>query len=129
MAKMFLLLVCAAMTLWTGSELRASHSTGGCAQCHVTHNSVANTDVPLWKGPNGLNAPPPFTIYTSPSFDALGTDIAQPDGASKVCLGCHDGSSKDISSNPDPKLTFTPGGLASSHPVSFTLVLFTKRYG
>jgi predicted CXXCH cytochrome family protein len=120
MIKRIPLLLCAAVLLWTVSELRASHSNGGCAQCHVTHNSAANSDVPLWKGPNGLDAAPAFTVYSTPTFDALGTDIGQPDGASKLCLGCHDGSSKDISSNPDPKLTFAPADLALSHPVSFT---------
>lgn len=59
-----------------------------------------------------------FTLYSSPTFDALGVQITQPDGASKLCLGCHDGSYAGVS----PDHVFGEGKamtLSESHPISF----------
>jgi hypothetical protein len=59
-----------------------------------------------------------YTMYTSPGFVASGAVMSsQPDGASKLCLGCHDGSYSGIT---NPRRLFTQNSLASSHPISFT---------
>ncbi len=114
MTRRILLFFCAAVPLWAVSELRASHSTGGCAQCHVAHNALANSSVPLWKPSISLEAPPTFTMYTSPTFANLNVNIsAQPDGATQLCLGCHDGS---VALN--AAMVFGPN-LNNMHPVSF----------
>ena len=74
--------------------------------------------MPLWSGDQTGDGLPTFSLYTSKTFDKLGTDIGQPDGASKLCLGCHDGSFSGI--NPEGTKVFRPADLARSHPISFT---------
>lgn len=96
----------------------ARHSNFGCAECHVVHRSDASgagVD-PLWSTANTSDGLPTYTLYSSPSFDALNTDIGQPDGASRLCLGCHDGSYGTMREG----VVFRPNNLASSHPISFT---------
>lgn len=101
----------------------AAHSDHGCFNCHVPHKSGDATDpdaygVPLWSNAQLLDGLPTFTLYSSASLDA--TDVGQPTGPSKLCLGCHDGSYFVFSFIPDSKAIFEAGDLASSHPVSFT---------
>lgn len=60
-----------------------------CVVCHTPHNanSAAIADGgPLWNRELTTSS---FTVYGSATFDAT---ITQPDGISKLCLGCHDGS-------------------------------------
>jgi len=60
-----------------------------CIVCHTPHNADATvTDAPLW---NHATTTFNYTgfIYTSSTFDATG---AVPDGSSKLCLSCHDGT-------------------------------------
>ncbi|NOY60269.1 MAG: cytochrome C [Calditrichaeota bacterium] len=64
---------------WSGNEM--------CKPCHTPHN--ANTEVPdspLW---NHEVTHASFTVYSSPTFDAI---AGQPSGHSKLCLSCHDGT-------------------------------------
>ena len=74
---------------------RAGHEDIGCGECHIVHMSPgqgSSLGSGLWNTTHTTDELPTFTLYSSPSFDALGTDISQPDGPSKLCLGCHDGS-------------------------------------
>ena len=48
------------------------------------------------------------------------TDIGQPDGASKLCLGCHHGSYVAFGMFPDSPAIFGASDLTMSHPISFT---------
>ena len=60
-----------------------------CRVCHVPHDhgrAVADVGL-LW---NHALSSVTYTMYTSPTTD--GTQDAQPGGASKMCLGCHDGT-------------------------------------
>ncbi|MCG3180782.1 MAG: hypothetical protein BIFFINMI_03145 [Phycisphaerae bacterium] len=116
------------------AQAQAHPST--CSNCHTPHSSVdpnSDTDygVPLWSTKWNSDGLPTFTVYTSPLFDALGTDIGQPDGPSKLCLGCHDGSyiSSKTGNPMGTTHSFNPGGgslaqgqmtLTESHPISFT---------
>jgi predicted CXXCH cytochrome family protein len=116
------LLACVGLLLGAADIAQASHSSRGCFNCHVPHqaNPVSATDygVPLWS-PKYANGPlhVTYTMYSSPTFDALSPEISsQPDGASKLCLGCHDGS---YSSVRNPRRIFGAGSLATSHPISF----------
>ncbi|MCG3179797.1 MAG: hypothetical protein BIFFINMI_02142 [Phycisphaerae bacterium] len=115
-----------ALGFWAESARAQSHGDLGCANCHVPHNALSagdpNSSGPLWK-PEVSGDPVVgaayFTLYSSPTFDALGTDIGQPDGASKFCLGCHDGTYGSVTA----EHTFGDGQsmtLAGSHPISFT---------
>lgn len=116
-------LAVAGLTFGMSGTSFAAHSDHGCANCHVPHKSGDATDpdaygVPLWSNAQLLDGLPTFDLYTSASLDA--TDVSQPSGPSKLCLGCHDGSYAVFAFIPDSQAIFEPGDLASSHPVSFT---------
>jgi predicted CXXCH cytochrome family protein len=102
-----------------GGMARAGEHPGSCADCHVSHDGGApDFGVPLWSTANTDDGLPVFTLYHSPTFDALNTDISQPDGPSRLCLGCHDGSYPGMGAgSPD---VFGTEDLALSHPISFT---------
>lgn len=57
-----------------------------CIVCHTPHNSKPIAGAPLWNRPDTTAA---FTLYSSPSL--LSTPV-QPTGATRLCLGCHDGT-------------------------------------
>ena len=114
------------MLLWASTGLYAAHSDHGCGNCHVPHKALDPTDpnaswgVPLWSPAQTSDGLPVFDLYSSPSFDILSTDIGQPDGATKLCLGCHDGSYYVFGFIPDSEAIFETTDLAYTHPVSFT---------
>ena len=115
------LLTCALVAgavLLTAAGTQAGHSTLSCADCHISHTPGSSSSGPLWSTRHSAEGLPAFTLYSSPSFDALHTDISQPDGASRLCLGCHDGSYSGLAGSGSP--VFQAPDLARSHPVSFT---------
>jgi hypothetical protein len=110
-----------------------------CGTCHSIHDTDPAQLVPLWKHATTTKT---FTMYDSPSFDGKTTQSAQPSGASKACLSCHDGSlavNQSFSGSITGSGT-TPGGttnavyvgtsrqiaadgnLATTHPISFSYV-------
>jgi len=100
-----------------------------CIVCHTPHNAVTGLTAPLW---NHEVTSQTFTLYTStvsPSFDGTTT---QPDGASKLCLSCHDGTTKvdNFGGQTGGTQTITGGAnigtdLSNDHPVSFTYTTAT----
>jgi predicted CXXCH cytochrome family protein len=57
-----------------------------------------------------------FDLYDSTTFDAGDTgDYGQPDGSSRMCLSCHDGTGTFS----DPNHSFGTD-LSGHHPISFT---------
>jgi hypothetical protein len=76
-----------------------------CASCHAPHRASSST-VPLWNGAATQNT---FTLYSSLTIDAV---MGQPDGASKLCLSCHDGVVTGTGHGLGTNLTLT-------HPISF----------
>ncbi len=115
--------------LW-GVNAQASHTDHGCHNCHVPHKALEENDadgiwgVPLYSPAQVADGLPTFDLYESPN-GTLDATLAQPDGASKLCLGCHDGSyfvfgflgHGRVFANANAPA----GGLAlkTSHPVSF----------
>ncbi|WP_457618286.1 cytochrome c3 family protein [Lutibacter sp.] len=95
-----------------------------CEVCHTPHNAVTGLTAPLW---NHEVTTTTFTLYTnatSPSFDAT---ASQPDGSSKLCLSCHDGTvAMDNFGGQTGGTQFISGNellgtdLSNEHPVSFT---------
>lgn len=94
-----------------------------CLPCHTPHgaNTTVN-DSPLW---NHELSTASYTMYNSATFDAT---TGQPDGRSKLCLSCHDGTvaldsfggntgSEFLSSN---DAAYIGTDLRNDHPVSFT---------
>jgi predicted CXXCH cytochrome family protein len=71
------------------SEIRAKSETRICIFCHTSHN--ASPQGPMW---NREEPGSTFDIYWSPTVDAYSSAAAapQPNGASKLCLSCHDGT-------------------------------------
>lgn len=93
-----------------------------CIVCHTPH--FANIDVgesPLW---NHQLTTSTFTPYSS---NTLTASVGQPDGISKLCLSCHDGTvALDNFGATTTGTNFISGtgligtNLNNDHPVSFT---------
>jgi len=118
MLKTLNLVMLCSLAMAAGTAAGFSHDTLGCGSCHVTHTpaEAASTGA-LWNLNHADKGLPTFELYGSPSFDALSTDIGQPDGPSKLCLGCHDGSYPGLTGK---RGVFSASSLAMTHPVSFT---------
>jgi len=106
------------------------NSTGRiCVVCHTPHNAPSAL-VPLWN--HDTTATTAFTLYSSSTLDAV---PGQPEGVSKACLSCHDGtvalnsfggnenaagvaySGSDVKVTGDHDLGTN---LSNDHPISFT---------
>lgn len=93
-----------------------------CGFCHVPH--TASPAVPLW-GHTLSSAT--YTVYHS---DSMASTAVQPNGASKLCLCCHDGTIAlgDLKGRNAALGALTKGSkgylgtdLSGSHPVSMVL--------
>ncbi|MCW8849664.1 MAG: hypothetical protein OQJ81_06755 [Melioribacteraceae bacterium] len=94
-----------------------------CLPCHTPHNAnISLTEAPLWN----------HTI-TNASYDlyvgyAMNATVDDPDGSSKLCLSCHDGtialdSFGGAPGNDGNKMTGKGNigtDLTNDHPISFT---------
>jgi len=96
-----------------------------CIVCHTPHNADTSVvDAPLWSHTITTQT---YILYSSPTFDGAST-ISQPDGSSKLCLSCHDGTvSIDSFGGSFGGFEFVTGseavgqdGLNNDHPISFT---------
>jgi len=96
-------------------------STEICNVCHTPHNAGSEL-VPLW---NHATTTATFTLYTSSTLNAA---LGQPEGVSKACLSCHDGTvaidsfggntgSTSLASTDEHYLGTD---LKNDHPISFT---------
>ena len=100
---------------WSNDEI--------CLPCHTPHGAKTLLDnlVPLW---NHDVTAATFTLYSSPTGPLDATDLADPDGVSKACLSCHDGTIAvdAYGSNTPSTMITTPLGsdLSNDHPISFT---------
>jgi hypothetical protein len=111
--------------------IKSPTETQICIFCHTPHN--ANPDAPLWN--HSLSAVAHYEMPWSSTMQAYPSAAAapQPDGASKLCLSCHDGTialgavrsrtgAIPVSGGP----ALAPGtkgylgtDLSGSHPISF----------
>jgi len=73
------------LSVYGPGPLRATGEKEVCVFCHTPHN--ANPRVPLWN--HSLSQVTNYTPYSSSTLNAV---VGQPDGASKLCLSCHDGT-------------------------------------
>jgi len=100
-----------------------------CVFCHTPHGAAPA--VPLWN--HGGSPVGVYATYSSSTF-ASGGQMGQPDGVSKLCLSCHDGTvalGQTVSEGLIPMLNAGPGGriaagaanlgtdLTDDHPFSF----------
>jgi len=105
--------------------VKATSESEICIFCHAPHN--ARPDHPLW---NRIDPGLTYTLYSSSTTQAI---LGQPDGASILCLSCHDGTIAlgSIISRTTPitmagGVTTMPSGvnnltkdISNDHPVSF----------
>ena len=111
----------------SGNTKKADTETQICVFCHTPHGAVANT--PLWGRldptgsfdiRSGLGISDPGIVNTT----LYSTAADYPNGASKLCLSCHDGvTAMGILANGD-EIVMSGGNaleidLAISHPISF----------
>jgi len=66
-------------------EVKALGETEVCKFCHIPHNTVAAE--PLWG-----HALSEVEAYRVPTRRGRGLPAPQPDGSSRLCLSCHDGT-------------------------------------
>ncbi len=95
-----------------------------CKVCHIPHNGAMLAEAPLWN--HALSAVTNYSTYASSTLNAT---VGQPDGNSKLCLSCHDGSValNNFGGNGvvTPNVYATGAALlgtdlSNDHPVSFT---------
>ena len=105
--------------------LRSATEREVCVFCHTPHNATG--DGPLW---NHAMSAAAYTPYSSSTLKAA---VGQPTGASKLCLGCHDGTVAlgMVGSRPAPipmqggsaaissGRSYIGTDLSAHHPVSF----------
>ncbi|MDK9698584.1 MAG: hypothetical protein OEM52_00340 [bacterium] len=110
-------------------NIRAVAETQVCIFCHTPHG--ASSETPLW---NRNAVTTTFSIY--PSGGSMQSTVGQPNGSSRLCLSCHDGTAAigvvRSQAGPISLLGTTVGGmlpagtsnlgvsLTDDHPISFT---------
>ena len=105
-------------------EIKALSEARICVFCHTPHNSTPQT--PLW---NRKLDPVNYVLYSSSTMKA---SVTQPQGPSRLCLSCHDGTLA-LGSVLEPRdniettgeITSSPGAclgtdISDDHPVSFS---------
>jgi predicted CXXCH cytochrome family protein len=135
--KRFLITISAAALLLAATSASAGRITGSahdfsttgwgggeiCLACHAAHNNQNSPGEMLWN--HDLSLVTDYGLYTSPTFSAA--PGVQPDGSSKLCLSCHDGtvaldSYGGGAGAEGPIDSFYNFGtdLSDDHPISFT---------
>lgn len=93
-----------------------------CVVCHTPHDAdISVASAPLW---NHQVTSSSYTLYSS---DTLTATVGQPDGVSKLCLSCHDGSvalDSFAGASGSTFMTTSDAGyvgtdLSDDHPISF----------
>ena len=98
-------------------------NTGGeiCEACHAPHNNQNTAGEVLWN--HDITATATFILYSNPA--SLDATPLQPQGSSKLCLSCHDGTVALDSFGGATGTTFITGtslvgtDLSNDHPISF----------
>jgi predicted CXXCH cytochrome family protein len=111
--------------------IKATSGSNACIFCHTAHQAIGST--PLWN--HTLSSVTNYVVYSSSRLQSLGITVPQPNGSSRLCLSCHDGTVAlgSISSSVTPvsmyqngvNITTLPPGstnlgtdLSGDHPVS-----------
>jgi cytochrome c peroxidase len=106
-----------------------THSQRHCGYCHQPHRNFDPNDtegdfgVPLFSTAQTKDGMLNYQVYTSHWFDKYEVPAGQPNGATKLCLGCHDGSY--VSSHAMTHV-FGVTDLKKSHPVSINYEAYRK---
>jgi hypothetical protein len=137
MKKAIVFLMIAGLAFWAATSVEGSspHTARGCSSCHQVHHArpegPRDYGVPLMAWRTGTDALEDGTfelyqpvVYTHITFSTLNATLEQPNGPTKLCLSCHDGTYPHLHEDPEGSgnypARFTPAdGLKHSHPVSF----------
>jgi predicted CXXCH cytochrome family protein len=99
---------------WSGGRI--------CIACHAPHKADRTViDAPLWSHRTSTQS---YTLYSSATMNATG--MGQPNGLSKLCMSCHDGTVAVDSFGGATGTTMIPAdknlgtSLADDHPIGFT---------
>jgi len=94
-----------------------------CEFCHTPHHAERSKTGPAW------NRELSEVVYTTYQSSSLKATVGQPNGASKLCLSCHDGTialGMTLNGQSVPSLAKMPPGetnlgidISYDHPVSF----------
>jgi predicted CXXCH cytochrome family protein len=107
----------------SGHDFSGEGWSGGepCAVCHLPHDEDTGlAGLPLW---NHQVTTASFSVYASATLNA---SVRQPDGISKLCLSCHDGTVALDSFGGASGSHFLSGkarigsDLDDDHPISFS---------
>ena len=112
-----------------GSSIKAVSEKNPCAFCHTPHH--ANGELPLWN--HAMSSVSNYVVYGSARLTNLNVVVPQPNGSSRLCLSCHDGTvalgnitSGAAQIDMQGGVTTMPAGvnnvgtdLSNDHPVSF----------
>jgi predicted CXXCH cytochrome family protein len=111
--------------------IKSTSQNNPCIFCHTVHKAMGSS--PLWN--HSMSSVSNYVVYSSARLQSLGITVPQPNGSSRLCLSCHDGTVAlgSISSRVTPvtmynngvPVTFMPSGannlgtdLSADHPVS-----------
>src|SRR5215471_2077334 len=114
------------LSVTSPGTIKAKTETDLCIFCHTVHHTTGQT--PLWS--HAMSSVSNYVIYSSPTLKAT---IGQPDGSSRLCLSCHDGtvalgmvSCRSTPIQMEGSTTTLPPGpsnlgtdLSGDHPISF----------
>lgn len=109
-------------------QVKSSTESEICIFCHTPHNSSAQA--PLW---NRNNSTATYILYNQSVSSTLNASPGQPNGASVLCLSCHDGTialgsvlskTTDIFNGAGGKMPASSNSnlgtnLSDDHPISF----------
>ena len=68
--------------------IKASTETAVCVFCHTVHHASGVT--PLWN--HSMSSVSNYVVYSSTRLTSLNVTVPQPNGSSRLCLSCHDGT-------------------------------------
>jgi len=71
-----------------GSSFKAVSEKNSCVFCHTPHHS--NGEQPLWN--HAMSSVSNYVVYSSARLTNLNVNVPQPNGSSRLCLSCHDGT-------------------------------------
>src|SRR5215831_16766295 len=114
------------LSVTSPGAIKASSETDVCIFCHTVHHTTGQ--IPLWS--HAMSSVTNYVVYSSPTLKAV---VGQPDGSSRLCLSCHDGtvalgmvSSRTTTIQMLGGVTTMPAGaanlgtdLSGDHPISF----------
>ena len=111
--------------------IRATAENNACFFCHTVHKASGVT--PLWN--HSMSAVSNYVVYASDRLNNLNVTIPQPNGSSRLCLSCHDGTvalgsitfgsgstipmQNSVTTMPVGDASNLGQNLAADHPISF----------